>query len=103
MLDVWGMTRSTAAMIQGYEAFDPGVRIAGFILNRAGSRKHFEMIRDGLPPSLRERLLGYLPADDALSVAERHLGLVTLEETPGPALCATRSSPGPGRPSTWTA
>lgn len=82
VVDIWGMTRSTAAMVRGYEQFDRHVKIAGIVLNRAGSRRHFEMIRDHLPADLRRRLLGYVPSDDHLSISERHLGLVTLEENP---------------------
>lgn len=82
VLDIWGMTRSTAAVIRGFEEFDPRVEIAGLLLNRAGSRRHFEMVRDSLPAAMRRRVVGYLPADDRLAVAERHLGLVTLEENP---------------------
>lgn len=82
VVDIWGMTRSTVAVVRGYEQFDARVEIAALILNRAGSRRHFEMVRDALPPDLRRRLVGYLPADDGLSISERHLGLVTLEENP---------------------
>jgi cobyrinic acid a,c-diamide synthase len=82
VLDIWGMTRSTAAVIRGFEEFDPRVRIGGFLLNRAGSLRHFEMVRDALPEDVRRRVVGYLPADDGLTISERHLGLVTLEENP---------------------
>lgn len=82
VLDVWGMTRSTAAVIRGFEDFDPRVRIGGFLLNRAGGYRHFEMVRQALPEEIRRRVVGYLPADDRLKVSERHLGLMTLEENP---------------------
>ncbi len=82
VLDIWGMTRSTAAVIRGFEEFDRNVRIGGFLLNRAGSRRHFEMVFDALPEDIRQRVVGYLPADENLAIAERHLGLVTPEENP---------------------
>ncbi len=80
VLDIWGMTRSAAALLRGFADFDPHIRIAGIILNRAGSRRHFEMVRDSLPPVWRQRVVGYLIASEALMMPERHLGLITLEE-----------------------
>ena len=80
VLDIWGMTRSTAALLNGFINFDPRIRIAGVLLNRAGSRRHFEMVRDSLPRGLRRRIVGYLPSAKELKMPERHLGLVTLEE-----------------------
>jgi cobyrinic acid a,c-diamide synthase len=80
VLDIWGMTRSAEALLRGFTEFDPDIRIAGIVLNRAGSRRHFEMVRDALPPIWRQRLVGYLIASEALKMPERHLGLITLEE-----------------------
>jgi cobyrinic acid a,c-diamide synthase len=80
VVDVWGMTRSTVALIDGFMNFDPRARIAGVILNRAGSEGHYQMIWNSLPARLRRLVLGYLPRSTHLSVPERHLGLLTLEE-----------------------
>jgi cobyrinic acid a,c-diamide synthase len=80
VVDVWGMTRSAAALIAGFMGFDPQVRIAGVILNRAGSEGHYRMVLDSLPSRIRRLVLGYLPRSSHLSVPERHLGLLTLEE-----------------------
>ena len=78
--DIWGMTVSTAALLQGFSRFDRKVKIAGIVLNRAGGKKHYEMVLRGLPSSLRDKVLGYLPSDEELQVPERHLGLRTLQE-----------------------
>ena len=80
VIDVWGMTRSATALINGFMSFDPRVRIAGIILNRAGSEGHYEMVLNSLPPRIRRLVLGYLLRSNHLSVPERHLGLLTLEE-----------------------
>jgi cobyrinic acid a,c-diamide synthase len=80
VVDVWGMTRSTAALLEGYLGFDREVCFAGFIMNRAGSVKHAQMIREALPPHLRELSLGYVRHRDGLTIQERHLGLLTVEE-----------------------
>lgn len=80
VIDVWGMTRSTGAVLRGYEEFDREVEIAAIVLNRVGSPRHYEMVREALPEDIKRRVVGYLPADEGLTVPERHLGLVTVEE-----------------------
>jgi cobyrinic acid a,c-diamide synthase len=82
VLDVWGMTRTTAALLQGLRAFDPDVRIAGCVLNRVGSAAHAELIVSSLPPELRGLVVGTVERRAELAVAERHLGILTVEENP---------------------
>ncbi|KXS40640.1 MAG: cobyrinic acid a,c-diamide synthase, partial [Methanohalophilus sp. T328-1] len=48
VVNVHGMSRSAAALIKGYSEFDNDVRIDGVILNRVGSPRHAQMIRDAL-------------------------------------------------------
>ncbi|HKR50920.1 MAG TPA: cobyrinate a,c-diamide synthase [Pseudonocardiaceae bacterium] len=79
VVDVRGQGRSLAALLHGFRSFDPGVRVAGVVLNRVGSARHEQVCREacaevGLP------VLGALRRDDALSVPSRHLGLVTATE-----------------------
>lgn len=79
VLDVTGQAHSAAAIARGFAAHQPDVRVGGIIANRVGSERHLRMIRSaiedvGLP------LLGALPRDAALTVPERHLGLVQIEE-----------------------
>lgn len=85
VLDVAGMTRTTGAIIDGMHNFDPDLNIAGYLLNRVGSRKHAEMILDPLAPELRKLVIGTIPRRPELAIPERHLGLVTVEENPTPA------------------
>lgn len=80
VLDVWGMTGTTGAILEGLRSFDRGVRIAGCILNRVGSRTHADMIVDALPRRLKPLVLGAITQDQSLAVQERHLGLVTVDE-----------------------
>ncbi|HEX2071429.1 MAG TPA: cobyrinate a,c-diamide synthase [Thermoleophilaceae bacterium] len=80
VLDVWGMTRTAGAILEGLLAFDPDVEIAGCVLNRVGSREHAEMIVDALPAPLRRLLVGTIERRPELEIPERHLGLVTVEE-----------------------
>ncbi len=80
VIDIWGMTRSAGALLEGFRAFDPDITLAGFVMNRAGSARHAAMVLDALPPRLRDLCLGYILQRDALAIPERHLGLVTVEE-----------------------
>ncbi|WP_224363195.1 cobyrinate a,c-diamide synthase [Hyalangium versicolor] len=80
VIDIWGMTRSTGAVLRGFMDFDPRVRISGFILNRAGSKRHYQMVLDSLPPKLQKLSLGYILHTNELAIPERHLGLLTVEE-----------------------
>jgi len=73
------MARSAAAMVQGYLRFDPGVHIAGVIFNRVRER-HFQLLRDALQQYTDCPALGFLPPDPALTIPERHLGLVPAQE-----------------------
>ena len=80
VLDVWGMTRTTAAILEGLRAFDPELDIAGCVLNRVGSDAHARMIVDALPEHLRSLVVGTVPQRPELEIPERHLGLVTVDE-----------------------
>ncbi len=86
VVDCRGQSRSLAALLHGFRSFDPGVRIAGVVLNRVGSERHEAVLRAaagevGLP------VLGALPRRAELAVPSRHLGLVTAAER-GPAATA---------------
>lgn len=79
VVDVTGQSQSLAALLHGFRSFRPDVRIGGVILNRVGSVRHEEVLRDaseaaGLP------VLGALRRSEGLSVPSRHLGLVTAAE-----------------------
>lgn len=80
VLDVAGMTRTAAAVLEGMIDFDPEVEVAGVILNRLGSQRHAEMVIRGLSPRLRPLVVGAIPREADLEIPERHLGLLTAEE-----------------------
>ncbi|MFI0262616.1 cobyrinate a,c-diamide synthase [Streptomyces sp. NPDC017056] len=82
VMDVWGMTRTSGAVLGGLMAFDPEVRIAACVLNQVGSRTHAEMVLAALPGQLRELVAGWVERSEHLRVDERHLGLTTVEENP---------------------
>jgi cobyrinic acid a,c-diamide synthase len=80
VLDVWGMTRTAAPILRGLRDFDPGVRVAGCVLNRVGSPGHAAMVLDSLPDDVRGLVVGSVAASDDLAIPERHLGIVTVQE-----------------------
>ena len=74
------MTRSTAAMVRGYQDFERGTHIAGVILNNVGNARHESTIVKALEHHCGIPVLGALPRDVRLSIRERHLGIVPLQE-----------------------
>ena len=79
VVDARGQSHSMAALLHGFSTFDESTRIAGVILNRVGSPRHADVLRQacehaGVP------VLGALPRIDELTVPSRHLGLVTAVE-----------------------
>jgi len=79
VVDARGQSQSIAALLHGFSTFDRSVRMVGVILNRVGSPRHEEVLRDacqhaGVP------VLGAIPRADELTVPSRHLGLVTATE-----------------------
>lgn len=79
VLDCSRLSRSVAAIAQGYRSFDPRVQVAGVVLNRVGSDRHLELLQDALEP-LQLPILGVLRRQDSLTLPDRHLGLVPTDE-----------------------
>jgi cobyrinic acid a,c-diamide synthase len=50
VVDISHASRTHAAVVAGLAAFDPSVHIAGVILNKAGSQRHADEVRDALKP-----------------------------------------------------
>jgi cobyrinic acid a,c-diamide synthase len=79
VVDARAMARSVAAMVHGYNTFDPDLKVSGVILNRVGSRTHENMLRDALEP-LHVPVLGVMRRSDHIQTPDRHLGLVPVAE-----------------------
>ena len=81
VVDARSQARSFAALVKGFTAFDPELKVAGVIANRVGSKRHQQLLEEaigstpGLPP-----LLGCLPRREQIALPQRHLGLVTAED-----------------------
>jgi cobyrinic acid a,c-diamide synthase len=75
VVDAAKTARSIAALVLGFEMFDPELQLAGVILNRVASERHYEMLRAAIESHCRTKILGWLPRDPAIAIPERHLGL----------------------------
>lgn len=82
VMDVGKVARSAAATALGFQRFDPQLNLAGVILNQVGSEGHRDMIVEALTPATGLPVLGAIPHDRALTLEERHLGLVPEGEAP---------------------
>jgi len=74
------MAASAAALVRGFETFDPAVRIAGVLFNQVGSTGHYGLLCEALEQAGCAPAVGYLPKDSSLRIPERHLGLYTAHE-----------------------
>jgi cobyrinic acid a,c-diamide synthase len=74
------MAASAAALVRGFETFDPAVRVGAVVFNRVGSAGHYGLLRDALEQAGCAPGVGYLPNDPSLRIPERHLGLCTAHE-----------------------
>jgi cobyrinic acid a,c-diamide synthase len=79
VVDARGQGRSLAALLHGFRSYEPGVRLAGVLLNQVGSDRHEQVLREacdevGLP------VLGALRRGAPVALPSRHLGLVPAAE-----------------------
>lgn len=76
MIDTRSMAQSAGAVALGFMKFDRACPLAGFILNRIGSPRHYDMCRESIENATGLPVLGYLPKNPEFTMPERHLGLV---------------------------
>lgn len=74
------MARSAAALVHGFETFDPDLRFGGVIFNQLGSSRHLNYLKDALSGHVHMPCLGGLLRNADIAIPERHLGLVTLQD-----------------------
>jgi cobyrinic acid a,c-diamide synthase len=71
------MTRTAAALVQGIVGFEPGLRIAGVVLNKVGSSRHETILRQVIEENTGVPVLGALPRLAGNPLPERHMGLAS--------------------------
>jgi cobyrinic acid a,c-diamide synthase len=82
VVDVAAMSGTAAALVLGCQRMQPGVQLAGVILNRVGSEGHRQATAEAIYKATGLPVLGSLPDDPSLALPERHLGLVPTSEAP---------------------
>lgn len=80
VVDADRMGGSVAALVRGFRDFDPGLRVAGVIANRVGNPRHRSKLAAAISRHTDLPFLGALQRDPALSIPDRHLGLVPKAE-----------------------
>ena len=80
VIDGSAMARSAAAMVSGYAKFDPALRVAGVLFNRVSSEGHYKLLKEAVEQETDVMVVGYLRPDPAVTISDRHLGLVTAME-----------------------
>ncbi|WP_239167580.1 cobyrinate a,c-diamide synthase [Catellatospora coxensis] len=89
VVDATGQGRSVAALLHGFRSFG-SARLAGVVLNRVGSDRHEEILREACE-EVGTPVLGVLRRAGAVAVPSRHLGLVPAAERSGAAVDAVRA------------
>jgi cobyrinic acid a,c-diamide synthase len=79
VIDISRSSRTIGAVVHGLATYEPGVHVAGVVLNQAGSPRHAAEVTS----SLRLPVLGVVPRDEGLATPSRHLGLVPAAERDG--------------------
>jgi len=85
VVDGSSIARSAAALVHGFENFDPSLSLVGVIFNGVGGPAHYQLLKDALATSTNAMPLGYLPRDEQIHIPERYLGLFTAGENVLPA------------------
>jgi cobyrinic acid a,c-diamide synthase len=81
IVDVRGQGASVAALLRGFACHQPQVPLVGVIFNRVSGVRHGALLVEAVSRHLpRLACLGALPADTALALRSRHLGLVPASE-----------------------
>jgi cobyrinic acid a,c-diamide synthase len=85
VVDASAMARSAAAVVRGFETFDPDLNVAGVLFNRIGGERHAELLRDAIGGACRAKACGFLPRNENIHLPSRHLGLTMAAESLTPA------------------
>jgi cobyrinic acid a,c-diamide synthase len=80
VIDVSGQAQSAAAIVKGCGSYDERLKVAGVIVNRVGSERHRRLVVEAIE-AMGVPIVGALPRNDAITLPERHLGLVQAGET----------------------
>ncbi len=80
VINAKSITRSAAAIVRGFQCFDPDVRIRGVILNNVSGGRHLEKAKGAIEHFCGIPVIGAVPNMPEMELAMRHLGLVPYRE-----------------------
>ncbi|MEW6734024.1 MAG: cobyrinate a,c-diamide synthase [Acidobacteriota bacterium] len=80
VIDAAAQARSAAALVHGFESFDPDLRVVAVIANRVAGVGHYHYIENAIRTSCQAKPIGWLANNQTISLPSRHLGLVTARE-----------------------
>ena len=79
VVDAGSLTRSAAAILNGFRSFDPEVKIAGVILNKVSGKQHSDKLDVSMNAYCSDiKVVGKIPKDRQNTLGQRHLGLHTI-------------------------
>lgn len=78
VVDGSAMAQTFGALVYGLANYQPNLKVFGVVANRVNSEGHARYLKESLPQGIE--FCGYLPSDDAITLPERHLGLVQASE-----------------------
>jgi cobyrinic acid a,c-diamide synthase len=76
LMDSRSLVKSAAAVVLGFKALDPDVRIEGVILNKIKGPRHFKKAKESVEKLANVPVIGGIPRNEEIAVEERHLGWV---------------------------
>jgi cobyrinic acid a,c-diamide synthase len=82
IMDCSKMTRTAAALLQGVERFEPGLKLGGVVLNQIAGGRHESVIRESIRRYCKAPVLGAIPRLSKANFPERHMGLTPYHEHP---------------------
>lgn len=80
VVDASRMSRSAAALVRGFQDFEPGTNIIGVILNNVSGERHKTKLIQAIENYCHIPVFGAVPRVKDLKITERHLGLVPFNE-----------------------
>jgi cobyrinic acid a,c-diamide synthase len=76
IIDARSITRSAAALVNGFKDFDKDVHITGVILNNIGGLRHEKKATEAIEYYTGIPVIGVIRRNNSMKISMRHLGLV---------------------------
>lgn len=80
VIDCTKITRSVAALINGFVNFDKEVLIKAVVLNQIANSRHEKVIKESIEKYCDVQIVGIIPRFTNIKMPERHMGLLPYQE-----------------------